>query len=393
MRIACVLISHLPAKAELKRHLELRKKPLIITSESGRGPLVMDITPEVKGVTTGMPLQEALSRCKSATLLEADEAYYRRVFDEIIEALLQRSPVVEKGELGCAYVGVTGLEAMYGGEPRLIAALLNAVPTEFNPRIGLAKSKFPAYVAAVTSERGQATKAPDDVADFLRDLPVDLLPISWGTRVRLHRFGLHTMVQVASLSVGSLQAQFGTEGRIAWELSNGIDNRPLIPTKYQEAVSESLAFPVPATTLYAILPAMDMLLGRIFARPPVRGKYIRSISVEADILNRPSWSKKFVFKSPVNTKEKAMIPLKNALDAAELPGPLEDIRLTVFELAGETGEQSSLFADIRKQEQLKETMRQLEARLRTKPPVYKIMDVEPWSRIPERRQALVQFAP
>ena len=42
---------------------------------------------------------------------------------------------------------------------------------------------------------------------------------------------------------------------------------------------------------------------------------------------------------------------------------------------------------------LDETIRQLEARLRTKPPIYKVVDMEPWSRIPERRQALVEFAP
>ena len=88
-----------------------------------------------------------------------------------------------------------------------------------------------------------------------------------------------------------------------------------------------------------------------------------------------------------------MFALKNALDAVELPGPLEDLRLTASELAGEAGTQSGLFVDTRKQEQLKETMRQLEARLRTRPPIYKVMDVEPWSRIPERRQALVQFVP
>ena len=38
-------------------------------------------------------------------------------------------------------------------------------------------------------------------------------------------------------------------------------------------------------------------------------------------------------------------------------------------------------------------MRQMEVRLRAKPPVFKVKDIEPWSRIPERRQALVQFDP
>ena len=154
MKTACVLITHLPAKAELRRRADLRDRPVIITAQTGRdGPLVLDVSPRVTGVAVGMPLQEALSRCKSATLLEANEPHYRVVFDRIVRSLSRRSPVVEKGELGCAYVDVTGLEAMYGGESRVISALLNAVPAEFNPSLGLARTKFPAYVAAVMSDR------------------------------------------------------------------------------------------------------------------------------------------------------------------------------------------------------------------------------------------------
>ena len=97
--------------------------------------------------------------------------HYQLVFDSLIEALESRSPIVEKGELGCAYVDLRGLEEMYGGEARLIATLLQAVPHWFNPRIGVAAGKFPAYVAAVTSNGGRATKAPDNAAEFLQGFP------------------------------------------------------------------------------------------------------------------------------------------------------------------------------------------------------------------------------
>ena len=45
------------------------------------------------------------------------------------------SDQAEGAELGAAYVGLDGLEAMYGGEARLVAALLNAVPQD---RVGRA---------------------------------------------------------------------------------------------------------------------------------------------------------------------------------------------------------------------------------------------------------------
>ena len=393
MKIACVLITHLPLKVELGRHPELRGRPVIITVESGRGPLVLDRSPEATEVVGGMPLQEALSLCKGAALIEADEPLYRTAFDRVIMSLSQRSPLVEKSELGCTYVGVQGLETIYGDEAGIIASLLNAVPGEYNARIGLAEAKFPAYVAAVTSDGGRATRVPDDVPGFLAGLPVDLIPMTWENRVRLHRFGLHTIGQVASLSIGSLQAQFGAEGRLAWELANGIDRSRMTALDHEEVVSESLTFPSPAATLFAILPAIEVLLGRAFARPTLRGRYVRAVSMEGRVLHKPAWTKNFSFKNPVNSKDKALPAVKSGLEAARLPGPLEDMRLTLSGIAGESGIQSSLFSDIRKQEQLRDMMKQLEVRLGTKPPIFQVMDVEPWSRIPERRQALVQFEP
>ena len=91
MNIACTLITHFPIKAELRRHSELHKKPVIITTQPSQGPLVLDNSIEASGVAAGMPLQEALSRCKGASLLEADVPHYLRVFDRIIEALFQVS--------------------------------------------------------------------------------------------------------------------------------------------------------------------------------------------------------------------------------------------------------------------------------------------------------------
>ena len=198
MKIACVLVTHLPVKAELQRRPELRGKPVIITEVNGSKQVVVGSPSEARGVASGMTLQEAVSRSKGAALLEADVAYYQAVFADILHSLELRSPLVEKAELGCVYVGLNGLEAMYGGETRLIASLLQAVPQDFNPRVGLANGKFPAYLAAVTSSSGQATQVPDDVAGFLKDFSVDLLPLSWEDKTRLHQFGLHTLGQVAA---------------------------------------------------------------------------------------------------------------------------------------------------------------------------------------------------
>ena len=394
--IACMLVTHLPDKAEVRRYPQLRGKPVIITESYGSKDLVLDSSPEARGVGAGMPLAEAVARCKDASLLQADAPYYNGTFDKLVKALELRSPMVERAGLGCAYVGLEGLELMYGGEARVVASLLQAAPAEFNPRVGVAGGKFPAYVAAVTTKGGRATRVPRDAAGlaaFLGELSIGLLPLSWANKTRMHRFGIHTLGQLSALPVGAVQAQLGSEGRRAWQLANGVDDSPLAPHRPQQAVEESMTFPSPTVTWSPILTALGMLLGRAFARPEIGGRYVRIATIESHVYRLPPWVKRFGFKEAVGSKDRALFALKSRLDSVTLPGPLEDMKLTLTGFTGESGIQANLFSDVRKQEQLKEMMRQLEAVLGGKPPIYQMKEIEPWSRIPERRQALVPFDP
>ena len=122
-----------------------------------------------------------------------------------------------------AYVRLDGLEHLYGGEARLVIALLNAVPQDLAPRVGVAEAKFPALVAATVSRPSRATRVLTDVASFLAPHPVYMLTIPDILKIALHRFGLHTMGDVASMTEADLTDRFGAEGRRAWHLSRGMD--------------------------------------------------------------------------------------------------------------------------------------------------------------------------
>ena len=85
--IACMLVTHLPVKSEVRRYTQLRGKPVIITESYGSQNLVLDSSAEAKGVTAGMTLAEAMARCKNASLIQADSPYYNNTFDKLIKAL------------------------------------------------------------------------------------------------------------------------------------------------------------------------------------------------------------------------------------------------------------------------------------------------------------------
>ena len=166
-----------------------------------------------------------------------------------------------------------------------------------------------------------------------------------------------------------------------------------MPHKYDETIVERLTFPSPAATERPVLLAIDHLLSKAFARPQLRGRYVRTVTLEGSVMNKPPWTKTFVFKEPVDSKERAYLPLSRAVQEVALPGPLEDLKVILKGVTGGSGTQSSLLSGVRKREQLREMMSRLKARLRTTPPIFRIRELEPWSRIPERRRVLVQFEP
>ena len=225
--IACLLVTHLPVKAERQRYPALRGRPLVIVEIRGANEVALDSSPEARGVETGMSAPEVLSRCPEAVLLPSDRQFYDNVFERMADGLAMRSPEVEKGDLGCLYAGLDGMAPVHGGEARLIASLLQAAPPIFELRVGVASGKFPAYVAAATARPGRAVKAPPSAAAFLSGHSIELLPLPRKSRERLRLSGIHTLGRLAAMTMSEAQARLGAEGRLAWELSQGIEPSPM----------------------------------------------------------------------------------------------------------------------------------------------------------------------
>ena len=223
-----------------------------------------------------MTLEEAVSRHSNAVVLDSDEPYYRRIFAQMLSTLQGVSDRVEGADLGTAYVRIDGLEKLYVGEARVVSALLNAAPSYLSPRVGVADAKFPAFVAAWTCGAHGAFRVPQDVKD-LPCIPLDRpAPLSEQLKIELHRFGLHTMGAVASMSRYMLTDRFGPEGQRAWLLCNGLDDSYVVPLAFQESVVEHTSLPFHTSSMDALFVAVDTLLKRAYARPDVRGRYAGS---------------------------------------------------------------------------------------------------------------------
>jgi DNA polymerase-4/protein ImuB len=262
-----------------------------------------------------------------------------------------------------------------------------AVPTVFLPRMGIAGNKFLAYLAARRSPPGGHQVYSGDIAPLLKDLSCDVLPVSLKSLGKLRDFGLNTLGQVAALPPGPFQSQFGSEGKRIWELAGGIDATPLYPRMMEAAREESAALPSVTVSLEAILFTVETLLRRVFDSLARRGLGIRSLNLWTRTWNAEHWERTIRFKEPAMDLKNALSRVKRTLEDYPQPGPVEQLGMSITGLGYLRGRQRRLFSDMRAKEHLAEDIKQLESRLGN-PQIYKVKEVEPWSRIPERRYAL-----
>jgi DNA polymerase IV len=389
MKILCILLPHFPLMCEVRDQPEIQARPAVVTRAEGSQKLVLDFSPGLADLQPGMSLQQALARYGEARLLHADLPRYWSVFDGILDALEERSPLVEGTGLGCAYVGLDGLQLIYPDDDALVAAMRQAVPTIFSPRLGMAGNKFLAYLAARRCPSGGHQVLPDaDAAAFLRELPCDVLPVSVKIKSRLHDFGIDTLGQLAAMPPGPLQAQFGEDGRRMASLARGRDDTPLYPRGSQETIEESAALASVTVSLEAILVAVEELLARAMARDGARGRGIRGLTLWTRTWGAGHWERSIQFKEPAIDIRTAVTRIRQVLESYPQPGPVEQVGLKITGLGYPRGRQRSLFSRVRAKDHLMDDIRQLEFRLGN-PQVFTVKEVEPWSRIPERRYALM----
>lgn len=395
MRIACLLIPRFALACELADQPGLRKGATQVAIIDGR--IVQESSPAARrhGVFPGQRLQEAFAACPYLVTIESRPGYYERRFQSILDRLADVSPEVEAGPNGIAYVNVDGLIRHYSGLPQLASRLLGCVPTAMRPRLGIAPGKFPAFVTASRVKAGTFKEIADDaVPNALAGVSADLLPVDHRVKRRLHQLGLHKLGDIAALPRHMLAAQFGPEGGMAWDLASGVDPSRVKGIAPDERIGVSQLFIDPIISHDLIFAAGEQLLARAQQALSERRQATRLAHLSIELERGKSWQKQVTFKEPRQDRRALWRAIRPALEAADLPTPAVGMEMEFSHLSSVVGWQSPLWGGERRRQQdrLQDALRQLTARYGTCP-VGWIVEVEPWSRIPERRAAIVAFDP
>ena len=391
--IAAIVIPAFDLRAALRRRPAVQARPAALAPLPGTEPLVGSVTgaAEVAGVRPGMRLSEALGMCPSLELVEQDPATAEQAWEEILRRLEDSGFAVEPDRPGVVYFDSRGVERLYGGlEPALKRALA-AVGTAWEPRAGAADRRFAALAAASVARAGQSLIVSEERAKaFLAPLPLQLLPLERERYEELEELGVRTIGQLAGLPGGAVAERLGPVGRRAWSLAGGGEpgERKVAPRRPAAALHETLEFPEAIGNELTLRRGLVVLLEKLLARPERAGRPPRKVALWARLVGGASWRRTVTLREPTSDPRR----LRDALGPklAELPAPALKLRLEVSELAEHTGEQLELVAaeGAALQGRLREGLRQVRAAVGSGG-VSTVVEVAPWSRIPEARALLV----
>lgn len=358
MRVGCFFFPHFPVQVEVREDETLRGRPLIIGGLPYGRKAVHDVSQEAldRGVRTGMPLREAYALCPQGLFLPLDEDRYSQACTVILTFLADHSPLVEAGAQGTAFIDLS-----YESNGRQFAAeMAQLIEKSFHLHslMSVASNKFVAWAASRVAGPGEVIVIPEGgERDFLKTLPVCLLPASSRTLERLELFGICHMGQLASLSLAAVSLEFGKEGERLWALANGIDGSRLIPWSEVPMLKEQICFEPETETVAKVLASGDELLTRLSQQLKERWQCCLRLIISLRLSNDHIVERVVHFKEATSSRETMLRHLKQCLERARFTAPVSEMRLTVTDLCPESGRQvpiSSGFIDepLRRREML-----------------------------------------
>ncbi|MBF0547542.1 MAG: DNA polymerase IV [Candidatus Riflebacteria bacterium] len=238
-RIACVDLDAFFVEVALKKHPEMRGRPLAVCgSLSGRG-VVCSASYEARpfGVKSGLPVWKCKVLCPAIQLLEVPSEV-KEYSDRVRARLRILSPVVETASIDEFYLDFRGCERIYPINLKLAGEILSSIVEDpaLPCSIGFGRNKLVAKIASdIAKPCGVLEVFPGAEARFLSVLSVKCLP-GVGPRfvTTLNEMGIHLIRDVLQISRDTWKTAFGMAGEKLYDQAHGISEGKVVDDSLAE---------------------------------------------------------------------------------------------------------------------------------------------------------------
>ena len=328
----------------------LRGKPVLVGPKSARG-VVLTASYEARpyGVSSAMPVGEALRRCPQAIIVGPRFDRYQEISSQVMDTLGDFSPRVEALSMDEAFVDMTGADRLFGTPGEMGLKIKQAVreATRLDISVGVASTKYVAKVASDHDKPDGLTVVPADQARaWLAPLPVSRL---WGagrkTVPRLHALGLSTIGDVATADPVVLR-RLGSLGAHFHALANARDPRPVQRTRVAKSIGSDRTLVADVQTRDDIELHLRRAADRIGRRLRAKRYVASGVRVRLKTHRFRTLTRQRKLRKPVDLGAELLATGLSLLDEFADPGPFRLVGMAAFDLVAREGDrQLDLFED------------------------------------------------
>lgn len=314
------------ASVELKRHPELRGRPMWVGG-AHRG-VVLSASYEARafGVEGGMSSTRARRLCPEAVAIAPDFDAYAEASEGVFAIFETITPTVEPMSLDEAFLDVTGAKRRLG-EAAAIGELVRAMVSDEQGvpcSVGIGPSKFIAKLASNAAKpNGLVEVSPGEVISFLHPLAVEKL---WGvggaTADALHRLGLYTVADIAHTPRSTLQRALGPQqGAQLHDLAWGVDARKVIARERERSVGAQETFHHDTDDLRVIEAELLRVSARVASRMRAARVLGRTVTVHVRFADFRVVQRSSTLRSPTDSTSDIHASAVASLRAMRLERP------------------------------------------------------------------------
>lgn len=240
-----------------------------------------------EGVRRGMRRRDAQARCPELVLLPDNPDRDARAFEPVLAAVEALRPGVAPIRPGLLAIRAPG--RFYGGEDRAAAVIAERLVEigVWDCRTGVADDLFTAEQAArLAGVQDWRVVGEQQSADFLRELPVDVLDsgaADEGDLVGLlQRLGLRTLGDLAALPGREVHTRFGAYGAKVHRLARGVDPVEPSPRTPPPDLVREVSFEPPLVSVEAVCFSVRRTAEELVAALADRGLVATAVRIEAE---------------------------------------------------------------------------------------------------------------
>lgn len=335
--LLCVHIAAFPL-AVARRSFE--GDVFILADKADRGRVLeVDERAYALGARKGQTVLQACVAAGGARVLVHDAAHSHALWEDVLDALEALSPLVDDAAEGTAYAEMRGCDGMAGDW--IARAHQTLEQFDLPVRVAVGPNKFVARTA--TYVRDGCICAPDEAAQLLAPLPIEVLALGTAVIERLHLLGIRTLGELAHLPHGPFVRRFGAQAARWHEYARGIDAASFRPRPYALHIGAAAFGEGSAAQEEQVYFALRVLAERVCSDLSRAGKTVALLRTIFECENGDLRELDAGFAQPTADPHTVLDILRAKLEGLTFDAPITGLRLEALRLE-ECGTLTTLFA-------------------------------------------------